>query len=46
MVTVKIQDIKNSCLDKMFTALDWKKTTIFINDIVKILAGPLQVINI
>ncbi|CAL9106355.1 unnamed protein product [Musa textilis] len=42
VVTVKIQDIKNSCVDKMFTALDWKKTTIFINDIVKILAGPLQ----
>ncbi|CAL9773923.1 unnamed protein product [Musa acuminata subsp. burmannicoides] len=42
VVTVKIQDIKNSCVDKMFTALDWKKSTIFINDIVKILAGPLQ----
>ncbi|XP_008794002.2 protein RNA-directed DNA methylation 3 [Phoenix dactylifera] len=42
VVTVKIQDIKSACVDKMFTASDRYMKTISINDTVKVLEGPLQ----
>ncbi|KAJ0963140.1 hypothetical protein J5N97_028262 [Dioscorea zingiberensis] len=42
VVTVKQQEIKNSCVDKMFTALDRGKKTVYINDVVKVLEGPLE----
>lgn len=44
VVTVKVQDIKSACVDKMFTASDRYMKTISINDTIKILEGPLQVI--
>ncbi|WOK93955.1 protein RNA-directed DNA methylation 3 isoform X2 [Canna indica] len=42
VMTVKMQDVKNSCDDKMFTALDWKGKTIFIDDIVRTFVGPSE----
>ncbi|KAJ0963136.1 hypothetical protein J5N97_028258 [Dioscorea zingiberensis] len=42
VVTVKQQEIKNSCVDKMFTALDRGKKTVYINDVVKVLRGLLE----
>ncbi|XP_010933199.1 uncharacterized protein [Elaeis guineensis] len=42
VVTVKVQDIKSACVDKMFTASDRYMKTISINDTVKVLEGPLQ----
>ncbi|TVU20667.1 hypothetical protein EJB05_36885 [Eragrostis curvula] len=41
-VTVKKQDIKKSCIDKMFTAVDHQKKIISINDTVRVLEGPSQ----
>lgn len=43
MVTMKQQEIKSICADKMFTASDRSKKTIYINDVVKVLEGPLEV---
>ncbi|KAM0937231.1 putative ribosomal protein L2, domain 2 [Dioscorea sansibarensis] len=42
VVTVKQQEIKNICVDKMFTASDRGKKTICMNDVVKVLEGPLE----
>jgi transcription elongation factor SPT5 len=42
-VTVRKQDIKRGCEDKMFTAADHQNKTISINDTVKVLEGPVQV---
>uniref|UniRef100_A0A0D9WID3 KOW domain-containing protein n=1 Tax=Leersia perrieri TaxID=77586 RepID=A0A0D9WID3_9ORYZ len=41
-MTVKKQDIKKVCADKMFTAVDHKKKIISINDTVNVLEGPFQ----
>ncbi|RCV17033.1 hypothetical protein SETIT_3G186400v2 [Setaria italica] len=41
-VTVKKQDIKKGCVDKMFTAVDRQKKIISINDTVNVLEGPFQ----
>ncbi|KAF0925336.1 hypothetical protein E2562_016028 [Oryza meyeriana var. granulata] len=41
-VTVRKQDIKKVCADKMFTAVDHKKKIISINDTVNVLEGPFQ----
>jgi len=41
-VTVKKNDIKKSCVDKMFTAVDRQKKIISINDTVNVLEGPFQ----
>ncbi|KQK05519.1 protein RNA-directed DNA methylation 3 isoform X2 [Brachypodium distachyon] len=41
-VTVRKQDIKKGCVDKMFTAVDHQKKIISINDTVKVLEGPAQ----
>lgn len=42
-MTVRKQDIKKGCVDKMFTAVDHQKKTISINDTVNVLEGPFQV---
>lgn len=42
-MTVRKQDIKKGCVDKMFTAVDRQKKIISINDIVNVLEGPFQV---
>ncbi|XP_072956327.1 uncharacterized protein [Typha angustifolia] len=42
VVTVRKEDIKSGCVDKMFTALDRNMKTISINDIVKVTEGPMQ----
>ena len=42
-MTVKKNDIKKSCVDKMFTAVDRQKKIISINDTVNVLEGPFQV---
>jgi hypothetical protein len=42
-VTVRKQDIKDVCADKMLTAVDHKKKIICINDTVNVLEGPFQV---
>jgi transcription elongation factor SPT5 len=42
-VTLKKQDIKKGCVDKMFTAVDRQKKIISINDTVNVLEGPFQV---
>ncbi|KAL6620493.1 hypothetical protein ACP70R_035632 [Stipagrostis hirtigluma subsp. patula] len=41
-ITVRKQDIKKGCVDKMFTAVDQQKRIISINDTVKVLEGPSQ----
>uniref|UniRef100_A0A0E0PPQ0 Uncharacterized protein n=1 Tax=Oryza rufipogon TaxID=4529 RepID=A0A0E0PPQ0_ORYRU len=41
-VTVRKQDIKDVCADKMLTAVDHKKKIICINDTVNVLEGPFQ----
>ncbi|AQK87069.1 Protein RNA-directed DNA methylation 3 [Zea mays] len=41
-VTVRKQDIKKGCVDKMFTAVDHHKKTISINDTVNVVEGPFQ----
>ncbi|XP_039800344.1 protein RNA-directed DNA methylation 3-like isoform X2 [Panicum virgatum] len=41
-VTIKKNDIKKSCVDKMFTAVDRQKKIISINDTVNVLEGPFQ----
>ncbi|XP_066364221.1 protein RNA-directed DNA methylation 3-like isoform X2 [Miscanthus floridulus] len=41
-VTVRKQDIKKVCVDKMFTAVDHQKKTISINDTVNVVEGPFQ----
>ncbi|KAK3138335.1 hypothetical protein QOZ80_5AG0367480 [Eleusine coracana subsp. coracana] len=41
-VTVRKQEIKKSCVDKMFTAIDHQKKIISINDTVRVLEGPSQ----
>lgn len=46
MVAVRTEDVKSSCVDKMFTALDWKGKTIVINDTVNVFLGPSEVIYI
>lgn len=42
-MTLRKQDIKSGCVDKMFTALDRHSKTISVNDIVKVLEGSLEV---
>uniref|UniRef100_A0A1D1Y2K9 Putative transcription elongation factor SPT5 1 n=1 Tax=Anthurium amnicola TaxID=1678845 RepID=A0A1D1Y2K9_9ARAE len=42
VVNVERKEIKSSCVDKLFTALDSHSKTICINDIVKVLEGPLK----
>ncbi|XP_020091605.1 protein RNA-directed DNA methylation 3 isoform X3 [Ananas comosus] len=42
VVTLRKQDIKSGCVDKMFTALDRHSKTISVNDIVKVLEGSLE----
>ncbi|RLN00074.1 protein RNA-directed DNA methylation 3 [Panicum miliaceum] len=41
-VTVKKNDIKKSCVDKMFTAVDRQNKIVSINDTVNVLEGPFQ----
>ncbi|CAN6332486.1 unnamed protein product [Urochloa humidicola] len=41
-VTVKKQDIKKGCVDKMFTAVDRQKKIISIKDTVNVLEGPFE----
>ncbi|KAF8715860.1 hypothetical protein HU200_026817 [Digitaria exilis] len=41
-MTVRKQDIKKGCVDKMFTAVDRQKKIISINDTVNVLEGPFQ----
>ncbi|XP_062231805.1 protein RNA-directed DNA methylation 3 [Phragmites australis] len=41
-VTLRKQEIKKGCVDKMFTAVDHQKKIISINDTVKVLEGPSQ----
>jgi len=43
VMTLKTQDIKGTCVDKMFTASDRHRKTVYINDVVKVLDGPLEV---
>ena len=42
-MTIKKNDIKKICVDKMFTAVDRQKKIISINDTVNVLEGPFQV---
>ncbi|ONK75729.1 uncharacterized protein A4U43_C03F19930 [Asparagus officinalis] len=42
VITVKAEAIKSQCVDKMFTASDRHRKTICINDIIKVLEGPLE----
>ncbi|RLN30535.1 hypothetical protein C2845_PM05G32910 [Panicum miliaceum] len=41
-VTVRKNDIKKSCVDKMFTAVDRQNKIVSINDTVNVLEGPFQ----
>ncbi|PUZ65293.1 hypothetical protein GQ55_3G212300 [Panicum hallii var. hallii] len=41
-VTVKKNEIKKSCVDKMFTAVDRQNKIVSINDTVNVLEGPFQ----
>lgn len=42
-MTIKSEDIKSRCVDKMFTASDRHRKNVYINDIVKVSEGPLEV---
>ncbi|XP_059666033.1 protein RNA-directed DNA methylation 3 [Cornus florida] len=42
VVTVEQRELKNMSFDKKLAALDQRKKTVFINDTVKVLEGPLE----
>ena len=43
VMTVEVHQLKNGCFDKKFTALDHRMKIISVNDMVRVLEGPLQV---